>query len=242
MTVAGHDCALRDHFEAFASQLLGRHHAAHLGRHRANADRNPNHQEKQMITGKDKERWWERIASLEPRLASDEARSQIEAVLTAFVQARTFYKQRKIRRPWGFSYKDAAGMKKRMEELKKDIQPYLPSERTAAGLKVRQCVADLDLITEYLGGLEWWARQAERRGRKKEGLLQELVAQLGKIRQSFTGKPLKSGREFLYRCLDGLGEHQTAISNALTYVVDHPEEFRRVAMPDGVGGWHYYEK
>jgi hypothetical protein len=103
---------------------------------------------------------------------------------------------------------------------------------------VRQCVADFDIVAGYLRELESWTKQAEKRRRKREGLLQELVARLGSIRESFTGKPLneKRGgtREFIHTCLDGLGERENSISNALAYVVDHPEEFRRIDIPDGL--------
>ena len=102
---------------------------------------------------------------------------------------------------------------------------------------MRQCVADFDIVAGYLRELESWAKQAQKRSRKREGLLQELVAELGRIRESFTGKALNEkrgrNREFIHTCLDGLGERENSITNALTYVVDHPEEFRRLAIPDG---------
>ena len=62
---------------------------------------------------KNQERWWERIIRLEPRLSSYEARSRIEAVVAAFVQAKAFQKKRSLKRPWGFRYQDAANMRKR---------------------------------------------------------------------------------------------------------------------------------
>ena len=170
---------------------------------------------------KTQEHRWERILRLEPRLSSYEARSRIEAALAAFVQAKAFQKKRSLKRPWGFSYHDVAKMRKRVTELKKEIQPYLPQQRTNSELyvKVRQCATDFDIVAGYLRELE--CGQTE----------------LGSIRESFTGKALNEkrgrNREFIHTCLDGLGERENSITNALTYVVDHPEEFRRLAIPDG---------
>jgi len=190
----------------------------------------------EMTPQEDRERirrlWWKEIVRLEPDLANDEAKSSIESVLTRHERTKAIVRKR-------LNHTDVAEMKMRVEKLRRDIQPYLPHERAMASfhLKVRQSIANLDLVAEYLEGIGELLKKNTKRGRKREGLVQELVAELGKIRQHFTGRGLGwdgATERYIHACCAGLGEEDKTITNAKTYVLKHPAEFgmERVEVGD----------
>src|SRR5438045_1989681 len=117
-----------------------------------------------LMIRKAQEHRWERILRLEPRLSRYEAPSRIEAALAAFVQAKAFQNKRSLKRPWGFRYQDAANMRKRVTELKKEFQPYLPQQRTNCEryVKVRQCIADFSISLQDICA-NWNRGQSRRR-------------------------------------------------------------------------------
>src|SRR5229473_8613100 len=186
----------------------------------------------------EKARWWQRIVFLEPELArSEKARSRIEAVLGLYLGHRANIQKRRSKSPWELNHADAAEMKTRVEQLRRELQPYLPHERTMSPLsqKVRQTVADMEVVADYLGRLGAGAEEMAQKGRKREFLLQWLVAKLGKIRQDITGQQLDWGGgtdRYINACCAGLGEKDTTITNAKTYVLKHPSKVPEEVMFD----------
>src|SRR5713226_6456000 len=117
------------------------------------------------MTAQERERrWWKGITDIEPQLANEVARSSIETAIAHYWKTRPIAAKRKGKSPWAFSHQDAADMKERVEELKQEMQAYLPppSAKAEFHLKVRKTVADLDSVAEYLEGLEWGAKKAAR--------------------------------------------------------------------------------
>ncbi|SRR6266851_4014229 len=201
----------------------------------------------QQLTEQEQERrrqlWWQDIIDedAEPELAShkDEAIPLIEAAIAHYRTERDAEAAAKEKRvgksPFAFTYEEAAAMRKRVEKLKRDIQPYLPHPSTKAEfqLKVRQTIANLDLVAEWLGdeesGMVWSAKKPVKQGgSERKRLLQELVAELVRIRQRFTSHSLDwrgATENYLRACCAGLGVKETTITNAKTYVIKHLSEF-----------------
>ena len=186
------------------------------------------------MTNTPEDRWWEQIIRHEPQLNSEEAKTRIEAALTRYRNAKTAPPTRKGKSPWAFDYEDAARMKRRVEELKQDIQPYLPKGVGEFNETVRQTIAGLDVVAKYVGRLEREARlNAKQGGRQREITLQWLVYELGLIREQITDMNLNRkipSRRYIYACLDGLGVERKTIDVAITYVYYHPDQF----FPHGI--------
>ena len=78
----------------------------------------------------EKARWWQRIVFLEPELArSEKARSRIEAVLGLYLGHRANIQKRRSKSPWELNHADAAEMKTRVEQLRRE-QPRNQRTRT----------------------------------------------------------------------------------------------------------------
>jgi len=186
------------------------------------------------MTNTPEDRWWQNIIRFEPQLNSEEAKTEIEAALTRYRNVLAAPKKRKGKSPWAFDYEDAAKMKQRVEELRQDIQPYLPKGVGEFNETVRQTIAGLDVVAKYLGRLESEAKlNAKQGGREREITLQWLVYELGLIREQITEKKLDRkipSRRYIYACLDGLGVQRKTIDVAITYIHYHPDQF----FPHGI--------
>src|SRR5713101_6322565 len=99
--------------------------------------------------------WWQGIINNNPQLATDETKTQIEAALARYRNAKTARKTRKGKSPWAFDYEDAAKMKMRLVEWLRDFQAYIPKGRWRPNKPdIRQIVGDLPVVVEYLAWLE----------------------------------------------------------------------------------------
>lgn len=208
----------------------------------------------QQMTEQEQERrrqlWWQGIVDkkAEPELAShkDEAIPLIEAALAHYRNERDSEAADKEKRvgksPFAFTHQEAAAMRKRAEKLKRDMQPYLPHPNAKAEfhLIVRQTIANLDKVAEYLGdeesGMVWAAkRPVKQGGSERKRLLQELVAKLIRIRYRFTGHSLDwrgATENYIRACCKGLGVKETTLTNAKTYVLKHLAEFGMVRVDE----------